>query len=675
MRYLFLFLIFPCIAIAEENNLSHYDFVVPLRPELSDSGNSVTLSWKTSDSTESFTLFRKIYGENDFSPLRIFGSEVISYTDTITPGIHYEYVLEQKRTDIENTYGYLSVGTELELPANRGRALVLIDKTIISEIYDEIYFFISGLKGDGWEPLIDTVPRAETFDTKKVEFVKEKIREYYNEPESISALILIGRVPVPYSGIYAIDGHNPDHYGAWPADAYYAEMDLQWPDNDTTTVATEDRHKNFRGDGKYDLHYLESGLEFPVGRIDFFDLPAFFESETELIKQYLKRNYRYKLGLDTAPDSAIAYSWFEPGSYREEFVANALQNYYALFPKENFYIGRLREEPRIKDFLFAYGASSGSYTSIHDGLYSDELAVNHHNAVFTGLLGSYVADWDSRNNLLRSVIASRPKALAAFFMGRPYLFLHPMSKGATLGECFLLSQNLSHTQYPAYSPFYRRMQHLAIMGDPTLRLKYPSHAALVSCGSSESKTIQINWKETGLAVDGYYIFKKNTAGSWEKINETLVKITNFTDDNPRFGINEYMVKAVNMEYSPGGFYYNTGIGEICTCEFPGSQTIGDDDYFKAIGVAVAPNPSLGKVKFGIYRIFEENFPDGGNVFVEIYDVHGNLVNEIEIENGGNYTEFEWDFRNSEGNTVSSGQYYTRVRDAQGSTDVILVKLN
>jgi hypothetical protein len=41
--------------------------------------------------------------------------------------------------------------------------------------------------------------------------------------------VLIGNVPVPYSGDLNPDGHS-DHDGAWPTDTYYAEMNGTWTD-------------------------------------------------------------------------------------------------------------------------------------------------------------------------------------------------------------------------------------------------------------------------------------------------------------------------------------------------------------------------------------------------------------------------------------------------------------
>jgi len=50
------------------------------------------------------------------------------------------------------------------------------------------------------------------------------INEYIADPANVKAVFLLGQIPLPYSGYLNPDGHS-DHKGAWPADAYYADMD------------------------------------------------------------------------------------------------------------------------------------------------------------------------------------------------------------------------------------------------------------------------------------------------------------------------------------------------------------------------------------------------------------------------------------------------------------------
>ena len=74
--------------------------------------------------------------------------------------------------------------------------------------------------------------------------VKETIAALYRAaPDRLRQVLLLGHVPVPYSGNIAPDHHyrptgnglTPTHQGAWPADIYYGDMVGAWTD---TTVDT-----------------------------------------------------------------------------------------------------------------------------------------------------------------------------------------------------------------------------------------------------------------------------------------------------------------------------------------------------------------------------------------------------------------------------------------------------
>src|SRR5207248_1131072 len=108
-----------------------------------------------------------------------------------------------------------------------------------------------------------------------------------------------GHVPVPYSGLLNPDGH-PNHLGAWPADAYYGDMDGLWTDTTVNYVGTDPgdpadtaRLANVPGDGKFDQSTIPGVVRLNVGRVDLANLPGYlqyqsspsFPSEKELLRQ------------------------------------------------------------------------------------------------------------------------------------------------------------------------------------------------------------------------------------------------------------------------------------------------------------------------------------------------------------------------------------------------------
>src|SRR5690606_19757782 len=128
--------------------------------------------------------------------------------------------------------------------------------------------------GDGW-----LVARSEVSRTGTVPAVKAVIKSRYDEsPGNTKAVFLLGHVPVPYSGNVCPDGHGepdpaPHHRGAWPADAYYGDMDGVWTDSTVDHAEANvdgTRNDNVPGDGKFDQSLLvgEHLPELVVGRVD-----------------------------------------------------------------------------------------------------------------------------------------------------------------------------------------------------------------------------------------------------------------------------------------------------------------------------------------------------------------------------------------------------------------------
>src|SRR5690606_19734730 len=97
------------------------------------------------------------------------------------------------------------------------------------------------------------------------------------------------------------------HFGAWATDTFYADVNGTWTDTSvSTTQAEHPRNRNTPGDGKYDQSLIASYTELQTGRVD---LGAMHEtsvglSETELLRQYLVRDHRFRRGL--APYDAVA---------------------------------------------------------------------------------------------------------------------------------------------------------------------------------------------------------------------------------------------------------------------------------------------------------------------------------------------------------------------------------
>ena len=80
----------------------------------------------------------------------------------------------------------------------------------------------------------------------------QQVRDLIQAESEVEAVLLIGHVPVQYSGNMYPDGHI-DHQGVWPADTYYADMDGEWTDISVNeTSASRPENHNVPEDGRFD---------------------------------------------------------------------------------------------------------------------------------------------------------------------------------------------------------------------------------------------------------------------------------------------------------------------------------------------------------------------------------------------------------------------------------------
>src|SRR5258708_34979523 len=73
--------------------------------------------------------------------------------------------------------------------------------------------------------------------------------------------------------------------------------------------------------------------------------------------------------------------------------------------------------------------------------------------------------------------------------------------------------------------------HVALMGDPTLRMQVVAPAANLA-SQTNSGGISLSWSASPEAVAGYHIYRAtNAAGPFARLNDSLVGSTSYTDGN------------------------------------------------------------------------------------------------------------------------------------------------
>src|SRR5688500_3975095 len=275
------------------------DYSVQVSSSVQTSPAQVTLTWPqdTISVPSSYTVYRKAPGATIWGAGTTLSGSTTNYTDTsVDAGQSYEYRIAKAAGSFTG-FGYIQIGVGAPVVENRGKVVLVVDNTVAPALGSELTRLEQDLAGDGW-----VVVRRDVGRTDSTASVKAVIKSVYDsDPASVKSVFLFGHVPVPSSGQLNPDGH-PDHIGAWPADAYYGDMDGTWTDSTVNYVQTMNtepadaaRMSNRPGDGKFDQTMIPSTVELEVGRVDLSSLPgrttwggpATFPGEIELLRKYL----------------------------------------------------------------------------------------------------------------------------------------------------------------------------------------------------------------------------------------------------------------------------------------------------------------------------------------------------------------------------------------------------
>ncbi|MCC7505741.1 MAG: hypothetical protein IT259_10585 [Saprospiraceae bacterium] len=534
----------------------NYDQIlsVPVAATVSEGPNAITLHWQGSPDATGFLIHRKN------KTAQVFFTQVASlpagssiWTDTnVQIEVSYEYRVQELGT---GGAGYINSGLSLPVVQFRGRAIVVVESGIAAALEPELDQFIADLDGDGWATARIDVPAS-----MPVSEVKQLIvAAYQQNPDETRAVCLVGHVPVPYSGNIYPDGH-PDHQGAWPSDGYYGDMNGLWTDNSVnSTVAGATRHHNVPGDGKFDQSSYPSLLELQVGRIDFANLPAFPLGEVELLRRYFQKNHAWRHKQFTATARGAIENNF--AGYAEGFAQSGWKNFAPLVGIDSvryFDWDGLKNE----DYLWIYGCGGGWYQGASGITTTPQLANDTLHAVFAMTFGSYFGDWDSEDNLLRATLASPGSILTNAWAGRPNWQFHHMGMGETVGYGALITQN----NQGAYVPGFGGGQvHMALMGDPTLRMTIVAPPQDPVIADIYASNIALDFGESpDTAVLGYLIYRRLHGDSiWFPLLEYFTTESYFIDSCLNAGIAyDYMIKALKLETTPSGTYFNLSQGLV-----------------------------------------------------------------------------------------------------------------
>jgi hypothetical protein len=588
-----------------------WTFAVQLSATPNASAHTITLQWQTdamagfSFTPDSYDIYRRTVTPD--SGWQLLASSVAgtatSYTDTdLSSGTIYEYKVVKHYASSNGIrqwsydgYGYVRSGFEVPLVESRGKLLLLVDNRFTNSLSNELTRLQGDLVGDGWQVL-----RHDVSSDASVASIKALIESDYNsDPQNTKALFLFGHIPVPYSGdgnaAFNSGDHNPpdghnnaatvgDHRGTWPADVFYGVMSANWPDSASWQNPDHDnlqypvaRLNNAPSDGKYDLVYIpqNQNCSLQIGRVDLYNMPGTdfdytswtpYASELELLRNYLNKDHAYRSGQLTVRNRAIINHGFEGNLGFEAVEASAYRGFAPAVGASNIDFGSgsgwWLNNVSSATYLFSYICGSGDYRFVNTGSTSvttHDVYANDVKTVFSFVFGSWFGDWDVKNNFMRTFLAAPTYGLAAAWSGRPHWFIHSLGLGSTIGECAMISQNNSGL-YQNQANANARGTHVALMGDPTLRL-YPIPPATNVTASSSGSNTTVTWtasSDTGVA--GYNVYRASgLAAPFNRLNATLVNGLSFVDSGAPSGA-VYMVRAVKLQQSPSGTYYDASQG-------------------------------------------------------------------------------------------------------------------
>lgn len=697
-----IFSIFALFFVATLNlfsqSMNSRDLTVPVWAEVQSGANpSITINWFNYGYADNFVIFKKLANATYWgNPVQTINDTSINkFTDyNVKIGTKYEYQIIAtgkklvKVNDTTNAYvnfsatGYITTGIEVVPNLTKGSVLILVDETMNEGLSNELNQMKADLIQEGYNVVIATAPRADSFDKSKVISTKNIINDIYTQNLDLSNLILIGRIAVPYSGYLAPDAH-PDHYGAWPADVYYAVNNNFWTDMTVNnSAASRAENKNIIGDGKYDQTTLATNIVVPfaIGRIDFSKMEMFFDSslanpEMELVRKYLNRDHLYRTNQLEVVWKGVIDDNFSAQSYPEVFAASGWRAFTNFFDRNDVIAADFITTLSTETYLWSYGCGGGSYTSAGGIGTSTNMKEKKINGVFSLLFGSYFGDWDVKNNFLRSVLAAEPGALTIGWSGRPHWFFHKMNLGEPIGTSLLATQNNNNLYYPNiyYNSQYpngilyttgTRQIHIGLLGDPTLRM-FNTNAVPpteLSVVENADGTITLKWMAPEGQNSKKFVIYRNTDKNtnYSLLTETPIEATEFTDNFIYDGTLNYMVMSLELDSSRSGTFYNQSLPIMGSV-----KTVSVDEEIPDF--SIFPNPVVDNLNISFVA-------NANQSIVEISDIQGNIIYHQIFETSANSSaNLSLKIANLNGKTISSGVYLVKITSGkQTSTDKIIV---
>lgn len=613
------------------------NYTVQFNVAVNNQPPSVTLYWQADSTALQYTVSRKPDGSANWQTLvnNLPGTST-QYVDTnVLIGDAFEYRLTKSTLTTTGT-SYVYSGIECPATEYNGNLIFIVDSTYATSLSAELLQYENDLANEGWKVIRHNVSPQDS-----VMHIKNLITAgYYSDTANTKVVFLFGHVPVPYSGSLNPDGHA-NHSGAWPADVYYGDVDGVWTDiMINNTSASRIQNHNVPGDGKFDQTLTPSNVELQVGRVDFYDLPLFAQTEEDLLRNYLIKNHRYRVKDLTVRPRALVDDNF--GTFGGEAFGSNGWRLCANVSSDSIGALDFFTSLSAESYQWAYGCGGGSYTSCSGVGNTTDFTTDSVQGIFTMLFGSYFGDWDSQNNFMRSSLASGT-TLTCSWAGRPHWHYHHMGLGRNIGYSARLTQNNSGVYVYNYGA---RFIHIALMGDPTLRMHIVAPPKDFIVVAPNLNQVNMAWTASADSVLGYYVYRLDTNGTYKRLTSSILNATNYVDSNPLIYNNKYMVRAVKLQQSASGTYYNLSAGITDSVLIAN----GNDEWSSGIlNARVFPNPTHGNFTVQYYTT------TNGQSSMEVYNMQGQLIQSMNHNAAAGINSLPFSL-----STNASGIYFVKI---------------
>jgi hypothetical protein len=542
-----------------------------LSAEVQEAPPRVTLRWRNWP-TNGLSIQRRLLGETNWIVLATNWTAWSFFDTNVTLTTPYEYLVGDR---------YLRSVIAAPPVLHRGKVLLLVDKTLADSLTGELARLTTDLVGDGWSVARAEVERHRDDDwpanVKAIAAIKSRIiAEQQAAPHELKAVLLVGHVPIPYSGNLSPDGHG---YRAMPADIFYGDLDGQWTDTNSfanTGGFLEARFLNRAGDGKFDQYHIPPDvegvfrIEVAVGRIDFAKLPAFVgasflgaprnaeRTEVALLREHLARNHRYRhkqLNLRAGGIATDTTGWGNCHIYCAAFASAGRA---VGWEPPQLVEGDVFATTNAALWGFHFGRSGSD--SLSDGRHrTAELASGSKSAraVFLLLDGSYHGDFDYPNSFMRAALAAPGLGLAATWRRALPWRLEHLALGDWLGTALVRTLD----EWDRKQGWFVGNTFMAILGDPTLRLFVTAPPSQLRA-DREAERVLLRWNPSPEPAARFVVLRSvaGLSGTFENLTPTPLSEPTFTDEAPPAAKKLYQVRALSLVTSGSGSFTNSSQG-------------------------------------------------------------------------------------------------------------------